>query len=395
MRRIALFTLAIVVSLVWPSAKAEAITAWSRKYNVDCSTCHAGPMYKLSPMGAEFLRRGHRMADDEPVTDLAKLVSINTKIRFNDSNAAGRNSSFEVHAFSLYTGGMLSKHVSYFTEFYLYENTGRSTSAVNSDLGRGKLADAYILFNTNPEKSTYTTFKVGQISPSQMLIYWNVGPRYAETRPYIVNNSQVAPNSYRPFIRNFGAEVAQTINNFHAAGGVLNGTGTNVTNSIDNNESKDLYGTVDYVLDNQGSAIGVYGYRGKGLVTPSTGAAWENEFHRIGSFGQYSRGEMTVTGAVTQGREQINVSGPKIDNRGYLLEADYNITDKVAMFGRYDYFDPNTDVPKDDINGPVLGTTYRFFDLGRVVFEYHKQGKPSASGTSKPWEYRFELAFMF
>ena len=381
--------------LLWPTAPAEAITAWARKYDVDCSTCHSGPMYKLTPLGAEFLRRGHRMADDEKVIDLSKMVSINTKLRFNDSNAAGRPSSFEVHALSLYTGGMLSKHVSYFTEFYLYENTGRSTGAVNSDLGRGKLADAYLMFNTRPEKDTYTTVKVGQISPSQMLIYWNVGPRYTETRPYIVNNSQVAPNTYRPFIRNFGVEVAQTVKNFHAAAGILNGTGAGVTNSIDNNEAKDFYGTADYVLDSQGSAVGIYGYRGKGLITPSTGTTWENEFHRIGVFGQFVRGPVNVTGAMTQGREQINAAGMETDNRGYLLEGDYNVNDKVALFGRYDFFDPNTDVSADHNDGPVVGATYRFFELGRVVFEYHKQGKPPATGASKPWEYRIELAFMF
>lgn len=395
MRRIALFLLAGITFIIWPSATAEAIPAWGRKYNVECSLCHAGPMYKLSPMGAEFLRRGHRMAEDETVTDLAKLISVNTKIRFNDSNAAGRNSSFELHAFSLYTGGMLSKHVSYFTEFYMYENTGRTTGSINSDLGRSKLADAYILINSNPEKATYTTFRVGQISPTQMLLYWNVGPRYTETRPYIVNNSQVGPNTYRPFMRNFGAEVAQTVKNFHAAAGVLNGTGASVTNSIDNNESKDVYGTADYVLDNQGSAVGFYGYRGKGLVTPSTGSTWENKFHRLGAFGQYVRGPATVTAAITQGREQITGAGAETDNRGYLLEGDYELNDKIALFGRYDYFDGNTDVSKDHIRGPVFGATYRFFELGRTVFEYHKQGKSPASGASVPWEYRCELAFTF
>lgn len=196
MRRLRSLVLLGALWFTWPASDAQAITAWARKYDLDCSTCHAGPMYKLTPLGAEFLRRGHRMAEDETVTDLSKLISVNTKLRFNDSNAAGRPSSFEVHAFSLYTGGMLSSHVSYFTELYLYENTGRTTGAVNSDLGRGKLADAYLLVNTKPGADTYTTFKFGQISPSQMLIYWNVGPRFSETRPYIVNNSQVAPNTY-------------------------------------------------------------------------------------------------------------------------------------------------------------------------------------------------------
>jgi len=394
-RRLGLsFVLAIILTPL-VATDASAITAWARKYKQDCSVCHTGPMYKLTPMGAEFLRRGHRMSDDEPTLNIAELISINTKLRVHDSNAAGHPSTFEVHAFSLYTGGAIAKNWSYFTEFYLYENTGRTTAAINSDLGRGKLADAYLMFNSAPERAVHTTVKLGQISPTQMLIYWNVGPRFTETRPYIVNNSTVAPNTYRPFIRNFGMEVAQTITNFHAAAGILNGTGTSVTNSTDNNESKDFYGTADYVLDSQGSAVGVYAYRGQGLITPATGAAWENPFHRIGAFAQFARGPINLTAAMTRGREQITSAGLKTDNRGGLFEADVVVNDKLGLFARYDYFDANRDVSDDEAKGPVAGATYRFFDPGRIVFEYHKQGKRPAGGGAKPWEYRVEVAFMF
>lgn len=374
--------------------KAEAISAWAKKYNVDCSTCHAGPMYKLTPLGADFLRRGHRMSDDDVVADLSQLFSVNTKLRFHDGNAAGNYSSFEVHAFSIYTGGVLSSHFSYFTEMYLYENTGKTTGAVNGDFGRSKLADAYIMYNSRPNKSSYTTVKFGQVSPSQLLIYWNVGPRYSETRPYVVNNSTVSPNTYRPFMRNFGVEVAHTASNLHGAFGVLNGTGSGATNSVDNNESKDIYSTVDYVLDDQGSAVGVYGYKGRGLVVPSAGASWENDFHRLGAFGQFSRGSLNLTGVVTKGQEQVNSFGSRTNNVGLLAEADYELSDKLAVFGRYDYFDPNNRKTNDQLSGPVLGWTYRLIDTGRVSFEYHKQGKTVAN-VSKPWEYRVELAFMF
>lgn len=387
--------LSVFLVFVFTPRKAEAISAWAKKYNLECSTCHSGGgPTKLTPVGVEFLRRGHRMNDDEASTDLSKLVSINTKLRFNDSNAAGRNSSFEVHALSLYTGGVLSNHFSYFTEMYLYENTGRTTGAVNSDLGRGKLADAYLMYNSSPGKSSYTTVKFGQVSPSQLLIYWNVGPRYSETRPYIVNNSTVAPNTYRPFLRNFGVEVAQTVNDFHGAFGVLNGTGSGVTNSVDNNSSKDIYGTADYVLDNQGSAVGVYGYKGKGLVTPSTGASWENEFNRVGAFGQLSRGQLNLTGVFTKGEEQITSAGVKSNNKGLLAEVDWTLNDKWVAFGRYDYFDANVGKDSDELSGPVFGSTYQLLDSGRAIFEYHKQGKAVTSG-SKPWEYRVEVSFMF
>lgn len=374
--------------------RAEAITAWAKKYNLECSTCHNGAAGKLTPVGADFLRRGHRVANDEVVTDLSNLLSVNTKLRFRDSNAAGRNSTFEVHALSIYTGGTLSSRFGYFTEMYLYENTGKTSGPADSAY-HSKLADAYLMYTSHPEKDTYTTVKFGQISSSQLSVYWNVGPRYSETRPYVVNNSAVSPNGYKPFMRNFGVEVGQTVGSFHGAFGVLNGTGASFTNSLDNNESKDLYTTADYVLDDQGSAMGVYGYRGRGLVVPSSGSSWENNFHRVGVFGQFVRGSLNFTGVVTRGGEQLTFNNVRADNLGLLAEVDYKLSDGLTVFSRYDYFDPNQSKTNDQLSGPVLGYNYKLFDTGRMTFEYHKQGKWVSTGQSKPWECRAEISFMF
>lgn len=396
MRKMSLGLFLGAVLFVMLPRDAQAISAWARKYGMECSVCHVGPMYKLTPVGADFLRRGHRTSQDEMAKEWSQLFAINTKLRAHDSNAPGRNSTFEVHAFSIYTGGPLTKHLSYFTEMYIYENTGKTSGAVNGDFGRGKLADAYLMFNSNPDNGTYTTVKFGQISPSQLLLYWNVGPRYTETRPYIVNNSAVSPNSYRPFMRNFGVEVAQTVNNFHGAFGVLNGTGTSATNSIDNNGSKDVYGTLDYSFDSSGSAVGIYGHKGRGLVVPSSGPTWENNFHRVGFFGQFTRNRFNLTAALTEGEEQVAATGRRTRNRGGLLELDCHVSERLALFGRYDYFDPDKHLGGDQISGPVYGFSYRPGDLpGRVTFEYHKQGRVLATTDGKPWEYRVELAYMF
>lgn len=389
---IAVFAVVSIFSFTLPQ-DVEAIPAWGKKYNVDCSTCHAVGQSTLNPIGQDFLRRGHRMSDDEVTPDLNKLFSINTKLRMHDSSAVGRNSTFEVHAFSIYTGGMLSSHFSYFTEMYLYENTGKTSGPADSAY-HSKLADAYLMYTSHPNSNTYTTVRVGQISSSQMLLFWGVGPRYTETRNYLVNNSAVSPNAYKPFMRNFGAEVAQTVNNFHAAFAVLNGTGASFTNSIDNNESKDIYATVDYSLGDQGSAVGVYGYKGKGLVTLSGSSSWENEFSRVGAFVRLAGGPLTMTYALTSGTEQLDAKNAKANNLGFLFETDYELNDKVAVFGRYDHFDPNRSKWSDQLSGPMFGANYRLFDNGRMTFEYHKQGKYVATG-SKPWEYRVELGFMF
>jgi len=374
---------------------AYAIKAWATKYNVSCSTCHgAGGPTSLTPLGRDFLRRGHRMSDDEVNIGLDNLFSINTKFRAHDSNAPGRNSTFEVHAFSIYTGGMMSSHFSYFTEMYLYENTGKTSGPADSAY-HSKLADAYIMWNSRPDKSSFTTVKFGQISSDVINLYMMAGPRYSETRPYIVNNSAVSPNGYKPFMRNFGVEIGQTVNRFHANLGVLNGTGASFTNSIDNNESKDVYASVDYDLDSQGSAVGVYGYKGRGLITPSTGLIWENDFHRVGVFGQYSQGRLGLTGAVTRGQEQVDALGAKTNNTGVLAGADWTLSDDLVVFGRYDYFDSNNAKANDQMSGPVFGLTYRLLETGRIVFQYSKQGKWVPTDKSKFWECRTELSFMF
>ena len=393
MRKYFVFCVVMICLVLTLPQNAEAIPAWAKKYNVDCSTCHGVGQGTLNLIGQDFLRRGHRMSDDEVAMELDKLFSINTKLRFRDSNATGYNSTFEVHAFSIYTGGMLSSHFSYFTEMYLYENTGKTTGSADSAY-HSKLADAYLMYNSHPTKVTYTTVKFGQISPSQLLLFWQQGPRYSETRPYIVNNSAVSPNAYKPFIRNFGVELGQTAGSFHGAVGVLNGTGASFTNSVDNNEAKDVYGTLDYSIGGQGSAVGVYGYKGKGVVTPAAGSTWENEFSRVGLFGRWVKGPLSVTTVATSGREQLDVKNTRASNVGLLLGADYELNDKVALFGRYDYFDPNRSKSNDQLSGPVFGLNHRMFDSGRMTFEYHKQGKWVATG-AKPWECRLELAFIF
>lgn len=398
MKKVSLITVSVFLAamafMLSAPREAKAIKAYATRTGLDCTVCHNGPVGKLTPFGVDFLRRGHRLSEEEVTTDIAKMISINAKLRFNDSNAPGRTSSFEAHALALYFGTPLSKHFSTAGEIYLYENTGKTTGAVNGDFGRSKLADLYIQYTSNPKSDTFTTVRFGQLSPSQLNIYWNAGPRYTETRPYIVNNAAVSPNGYKPFMRNFGVEVAQTVKRFHGAFGVLNGTGAGVTNSVDNNRAKDYYATADYAIGGDGSAVGAYAYKGQGLITPATGPGWQNSFSRVGAFGQFTRGKINLTGVVTKGKEQIASNGLRTNNFGGLVEVDYNFTPKFAAFGRYDYFDPDQGKKNDQLSGPVFGAAYRYIDSGRIVYEFHKQGK-FVTGKPQYNEHRVELTFMF
>lgn len=374
--------------------RAQATKYLATRYGMDCTSCHNGVLGQLTPMGQDVRWRG-RIAGETKTQNWQEMVSVNTKLRFHDGSAPGRNSTFEFHALAMYFGGVLSDHLSFDGEIYLFEHTGKNTSPVNSDFGRSKLAEAYLKYVSNKDKSAYWSAKFGQIAPDQLVMYWGVGPRQGETRPYIVNNSAVSPNNYKPFMRNFGVELARHQGNWHIAAGLLNGTGASTTNSVDNNRAKDMYATIDYAIGGEGSAVGVYGYRGRGLVMPSAGGNWENSFFRVGAFGRYTHGRFSLTGAATEGQEQIasGIKPPRTRNLGLLTQADYNLSNKWAAFSRYDYFDPNTAKSSDHLYGPVFGLVYRLTETGRATFECHKQGK--YDGKPMPWEARIEVVYMF
>lgn len=104
---------------------AEAIPAWARRYDVDCSSCHVGGGWKLNRMGQDFLRYGHRFEGDSTKdTGFGDYNSFGYKFRFNGGNK--KIESFEQHAFSIYTGGPLGGGFSYFAELYLHENSGKN-----------------------------------------------------------------------------------------------------------------------------------------------------------------------------------------------------------------------------------------------------------------------------
>lgn len=142
-----------------------AIAAWARKYGADCTMCHWN-VNKLNKTGQDFLRRGHQMANEEVGKfSLSDYVSFTAKVRFNAQDS--KITTFEEHAFSMYTGGALDKGFSYFAEMYFHENSGNNTGTSDfSDYARSKLAEAFIQYTYGDEN--YFTVRFGQILQLQL-----------------------------------------------------------------------------------------------------------------------------------------------------------------------------------------------------------------------------------
>ena len=389
-----------------------AVPAWSRLNGTSCSSCHATPTWQLNTTGLQFLKNGHRT---DPLTLDAKdqvwdnYFSLVWKGRFfsdqlddartGNSNTQKPRSNFEQHSFSIYTGGALYERFSYFTELYLSENTGSTSGSniVQGDAARKKLAEAFIQYNHPLGDDMFVAVRAGEILP-EILHVFGVGARSAEQRAIVLNESLAGnTNAYKPFSRQQGFDVKLNAHRIEAALGLVNGSDTSTTNSIDADTHKDWFASALVNLDSNESAVGVYHYNGKftNYTTKqdfSTAILFKNEFYRTGLFGRFIRDNWRLVGAYFMGEETISAADAKAKNEGYYALLDYNFTDKFGTFVRYDMLDPNKDYDSNETSMVLVGLNGLLYaseksgarwQVEYSVKETYLSGSISAAGTTK------------
>ena len=354
--------LGLLLVLGVPTA-AHAIPAWSRMTGAPCSTCHATPTMQLTKDGLDFLRNGHRLdplkvdADDQ---DLSNYVSFVFKGRYyadyRDAARTGLTNTqrpktqFEQHSMSIYTGGALSDRISYFAEVYLSENTGATSGSnvVQGDAARKKLAEAFVAYNLPVgDKGSFLKFRAGAILP-EILHVFGAGARSAEHRSIVINDGLVGnANGFKLFNRQQGLDAALVTDRVEIAAGILNGSDAGTTNSIDADGSKDVFGSALVNVDDHGSALGGYYHNGHFTVYTakqdySTPILYQDDFYRAGLLGRFVRDNWRVVGTFFTGNEVINATGGEAKNQGFNALVDYNFTENVGAYFRYDQVDPNT-----------------------------------------------------
>ena len=393
-------------------ATTFAIPAWSRQAGASCTACHATPTMQLNKTGLAFLKNGHRAEALKVSSEDMKwdhYFSLVWKGRaYSDqldsaktglANTQKPKSEFEQHSFSIYTGGALAERFSYFTELYLSENTGATSGAnvVQSDASRKKLAEAFLQYNHPLGDDTFLAIRAGEILP-EILHVFGVGARSAEQRAIVLNEALAGnSNTYRPFSRQQGVDFKLNNKHYELATGILNGSDTSTTNSIDADSNKDVYLSGLYNLDENESAIGAFYYKGKFSNYTvkqdfSTALLYKNDFYRAGLLGRYIQDKWRVVGAYFMGDETINATGGKAKNVGYYGLVDYNFNDTYGVFARYDRLDPNTAISNNEVSMALIGFNMMLYQSeksgARLQFEYTRKqtylgGNITTAGTTK------------
>ncbi len=405
-----------------------AIPAWSRQTGASCTACHAMPTWQLTGTGLEFLKNGHRSEalkfdkKDQKWDNYLSLVwkgraygDTFDKQRTGNANLQKPATNFEQHSFSLYTGGALSERFSYFTELYLNENTGSTSGSniVQGDASRKKLAEAFLQYNQPLTDKAFIAIRGGEILPPILHVF-GVGARSAEQRAVVLNDALQAPantsqNQFKPFSRQQGVDATLNWHPVEATIGVVNGSATNVTNSIDSDGHKDWYASVLWAFDKNESAVGLYHYDGTfaNYATANdfgTTLNFNNAFTKDALLARFLRDNWRIVGAYFTGKETVNLGIAALTpatyvkgttkNAGYYGLLDYNFSDKLGIYARYDYLDPDQNVSNNDVKQVLLGLNgvlYMNENSGaRWNFEYTERETWNSVNASIPGTLKFK-----
>jgi len=197
------------------------------------------------------------MPDEEGIGsegyNLANYTSWASKVRFVADKDADPSTKFDVESLSIYSGGPIDKNFSYFFEYYMHERAGDAAGAGS----RSKLADAYLFYNSDAAADTFYWVRAGQIYP-YLIYYYGSGGRLSISRNEANNCRPGGGNDYTPRDRAYGVSAGYVYEGkLLGEVGIVNSAGGNANPNIaETNNFKDVYATLEYVLETAEPASG-------------------------------------------------------------------------------------------------------------------------------------------
>ncbi len=155
-----------------------------------------------------------------------------------------------------------------------------------------------------------------------------------------------------------------------AAVGIYNGGGYHAP---ENNTSKVIEGRFTlrpFPDDLPGLQLSYFGIFGKGNTET------EPDWMLNTAFLSYEHARFILAGTFYTGSgnskgNAVDINGNSLDQNGYSLFGEYKIPDsKFSMIGRYDIFDPNTDVDDNNVERTIIGLAYHFQGKQKALIDY-------------------------
>lgn len=381
MKALSLFASIALLSVV-ATRDAAAIPAWARRYNVNCSHCHAPAVPRLNATGVRFKWAGYRMPEDigQPVNveKVQNYLAVRGVMSYSYAKTAGQPASvnaFDPPAATIFYAGPVAKNFGAFFEIErgAPDDIGLNATVVGvwgNEHNHGGFRAGQMLWGLEAGLAGFDR-PTGISAPSPL------DERTTTGVPFSFGEHQVGAEGY--YVSGRNRLSLAVVNGFDSTG---------AADMTDQDTKKDFVLTEQFLMDEAGSGITGIGYYGTLVGADPLAPAAISHFWRMGLSANKIIKNFEVSGTVVTGKDSdLPVVGggafttPKVNGLGYFFYGGYTFRKggvdadpgmPLTLFGRYEFADQNTDVANDAnrrfVAGGVLPLTLP--EYLRLALEY-------------------------
>lgn len=364
-----LVRLVAVISLLLVAARAEAIPAFARKYQLGCSMCHT-IFPQLNRFGRDFRDNGFRMPDE--VQSLMKKAnptpapshgtgstssdfwsfipeaipfSIQGKLHDLINPTGTIKNDFELEELQLQSGGTFTPRVSYYLHHHLVEEGAPGT-----------LYTAWVRFN-DLWGSDWLNVTVGQV---ELPLSFSPEIERLSSFEYLAFDRQLGANPFTIGTPQLGLQVfGQSEHGTKLWAGVVNGSGlavSDATGTVDSNNFKDVY--VRLAQEVGRNVYGGFAYFGRAGVSSDSATTVNDDFVRIGADAVLSFDPVQVSAMAMYARDGNPLgTGERRSFVGGFLQGQWFATDRTIVLVRVDAIHQNQPAP--DVGADAETSVFR------------------------------------
>ena len=389
-----LFVVAVALFALFPSS-ASAIPAWSRQYDVACSTCHYPAPPRLNAYGHKFRRAQFRLPDefnkDADWKNLKNYVAMRIRARYEYDSNEGANtitSGFKLNDATFFYAGPVSKNFSGFVELERPGDSPEVEAVVSIGGIRGK-------------PDSFWTFRLGQFHTLTRVGFGGMDRPTGISTPDALSRALVSgptgetANSFKLNQDQVGLEGTYVRKNWRIIGQILNGSdllSAGTVDRADESRAKDVVLAYEMMWGELASGFTAFVYDGEqndpGL--PLATAPNVLSMKRYGVTGAHVfKGGFEVQGGYVKGTDDYDVPYGAVDSvsgNGYWLELEqyFSKMKDLTIFGRYDSTDPNNDVNDNSRTQLTVGLVFPVADWHlRWALELRSITQESGTGDLK------------
>jgi len=335
------------------AADHALIPAWTRKYNMNCSGCHYPAAPRLNATGIKFRWAGYRMPEEMgekvDVNQLSNYIALRGRMRYDYSKTENQNAanSFSFNDVTLFYGGAFGKNFSAFME--LEREPSGEVEIVTNILGIWGKENRYGGFRAAQMHWLQRDGVAGFDRPTGIRTPTPFGGK-------ITGGTNAVPFGFAT--DQLGVEWFYVAGRNRVSAEILNGIrpdGTGAPTDLD--PEKDFVVIDQFLLDDRGSGVTAMGYYGTVKGINAAAPALRSHFLRVGLSANKIVDNFEVLGGFAWGKDQdLPLATADISGMGYWASGQYFFPkSSLAVFGRYEFVDPNTDVADNGTTRFVLG----------------------------------------